>query len=334
MSHTRDMHWIATDFGGLEEWRFVETDVRPPGPGDVTIEVRAAGVNPADWKHVTRGGDRSVLPILIPIGYEVSGVITAIGDNTRIASGGGAIGDEVMAFRTRGGYATSLTLPAKDVYAKPVSLEWGAAANLLLAGTTASEMLHVTGVTARETVLVHGASGAVGVSLMQQAALIGVRVIGTASEENFDVVRRFGGEPVRYGDGLEQRVRELALRGSDGPGGSDGLRAGHRLSGIDASLDCVGTDEAVAVSLAVSDLSRVVTIAAFAAAHELGFTVIAGNMPASAAYRDGIRGHLIDLAGRGKLAVPVARSFPLSEAISALELLQTEHPGGKLVLVP
>ena len=320
MSHTRDEHWIATDFGGLDTWRFVETDVLAPQPGEVTVAVRAAGVNPADWKHVARGGDRSVLPI--PIGYEVSGVITAIGDDTRIASGGGAIGDEVLAFRTRGGYATSLTLPAKDVYAKPVSLEWGEAANLLLVGTTASEMLHVTGVTAGETVLVHGASGAVGVSLMQQAALVGARVIGTASEENFDVVRRFGGEPVRYGDGLEKRVRELAASGSDG------------LGGIDASLDCVGTDEAVAVSLAVSDLSRVVTIAAFAAAQEHGFTVIAGNMPASAAYRDGIRGHLIDLAGQGKLAVPVARSFPLADAISALELLQTEHPGGKLVLVP
>ena len=96
-----------------------------------------------------------------------------------------------MGFRTRGGCATSLTLPAKDVYAKPVSLEWGEAANLLLVGTTASEMLDVTGVRAGETVLVHGASGAVGVSLMQQAALIGAHVIGTASEENFDVVRRF-----------------------------------------------------------------------------------------------------------------------------------------------
>ena len=314
MSHTRDMHWIATDFGGLEVWRFVETDVRPPGPGDVTIEVRAAGVNPADWKHVSRGGDRSVLPI--PIGYEVSGVITAIGDNTRIASGGGAIGDEVMAFRTRGGYATSLTLPAKDVYAKPVSLEWGEAANLLLVGTTASEMLHVTGVRAGETVLVHGASGAVGVSLMQQAALIGAHVIGTASEENFDVVRRFGGDAVQYGEGLEQRVRERAPRG------------------IAVSLDCVGTDEAVAVSLALSDRARIVTIAAFPAAQKHGFTVIAGNMPASAAYRDGIRGHLIGLAGEGKLVVPIARTYPLAAAIEALELLRTEHPGGKLVLTP
>ena len=314
MSHTRDMHWIATDFGGLEVWRFVETDVRPPGPGDVTIEVRAAGVNPADWKHVSRGGDRSILPI--PIGYEVSGVITAIGDNTRIASGGGAIGDEVMAFRTRGGYATSLTLPAKDVYAKPVSLEWGEAANLLLVGTTASEMLHVTGVRAGETVLVHGASGAVGVSLMQQAALIGAHVIGTASEKNLDVVRRFGGDAVQYGEGLAQRVRE---------------RAPH---GIAASLDCVGTDEAVAVSLALSDRARIVTIAAFTAAQQHGFTAIAGNMLASAAYRDGIRGHLIELAGEGKLVVPIARTYPLADAIEALELLRTEHPGGKLVLTP
>ena len=111
-----------------------------------------------------------------------------------------------------------------------------------------------------------------------------------------------------------------------------GLRAGtarHRRES-----DCVGTDEAVAVSLALSDRARIVTIAAFPAAQQHGFTVIAGNIPASAAYRDGIRGHLIDLAGEGKLVVPIARTYPLADAIEALELLRTEHPGGKLVLTP
>lgn len=314
MSPKPDMHWIVTDFGGIDKWRFVESIVARPGQGEVTIEVRAAGMNPADWKHPARGGDRSILPIAV--GYEVAGVISAIGHDTEVASGGGAVGDEVLAFRVRGGYSTSLTVAAKDVYAKPASLGWSEAANLLLAGTTASEMLHVTGVKAGETVLVHGASGAVGVSLMQQAEMLGARVIGTASEKNFDVVRRFGGEPVTYGDGLEQRVRDLA------PGG------------IAASLDCVGTDDAVQVSLAIADLARIVTIAAFPAAQQHGFTAIAGIMPASAVYRDNIRAHLIDLAGAGLLVVPIARTFPLADALDAIELLQTEHPGGKLVLTP
>ena len=99
------------------------------------------------------------------------------------------------------------------MFAKPPALDHPAAANLLLAGTTAAEMLHVTGVREGDTVVVHGASGAVGVSVLQQAREVGVRCVGTASEHNFDVVRRFGGEPVSYGDGLADRLRAPAPDG-------------------------------------------------------------------------------------------------------------------------
>ncbi|MDQ1690418.1 MAG: hypothetical protein QOD87_526, partial [Pseudonocardiales bacterium] len=177
------VRWIATDFGGLEVFDLAEVDVPAPGEGEVTIEVRAVGMNPADYKYVALGSDRSMLPM--PIGFEVAGVITAVGPNTRIASGEATIGDEVLAYRVSGAYASALTVPARDVFAKPANLSFAAAANLLLAGATASEMVHVTGVAAGETVLVHGASGAVGVSVIQQAKLLGARVIGTASEQNF-----------------------------------------------------------------------------------------------------------------------------------------------------
>jgi NADPH:quinone reductase-like Zn-dependent oxidoreductase len=312
MSATR---WVATDFGGLDVLRFDEVDVPEPGAGEVTIQVRAAGVNPADYKHLTRGGDRSILPI--PIGYEVAGVITAVGPDTQIALGGGAVGDEVLAFRVRGGYATALTVPAKDVFAKPASLDFPVAANLLLAGATAAEALHVTGVAAGDTILVHGGSGAVGVSVIQQAELIGARVIATASEKNFGVVEGFGAEAVAYGDGLEQRVRELAPEG------------------VAAAIDTVGTDEAVDVSLAlVSDRRRIVTIAAQQRAAADGILAIGGQAPASAAFRDEVRPKLIALAAEGSLVVPVARTFPLADAVEALTLLQGGHPGGKFALIP
>jgi len=301
--------WVATAPGGPEVLALEEYDVPPPGPGEVTIEVCAAGVNPADLKHIGRGA-----PADFPkaIGYEVAGVITALGPDT-----GFVVGQEVIAYRVTGGWATSLTVPVADVFEKPAALSDEAAANFLLVGSTASEMLHVTGVAAGETILVHAASGAVGVSLLQQAALLGARVIGTASEGNFDTVRRYGGVPVAYGDGLEQRVRDAAP------------------DGVAAALDCIGTDEAVDVSLAlVSDRNRIVTIAAGHRAEPDGIQHIAGAKPASKAYRDRIRGDLIALAAEGKLEVPVARTYPLADALEAVEAVLGQHPGGKLALIP
>lgn len=290
----------------------VDYDVADPGPGEVTLEVLAAGVNPADAKHVANGDFAGPQPV----GFEVSGVLSALGAGTEIASGGGAIGDPVLAFRISGGYATAITVRASDVFARPATLLDAEAANLLLAGTTAAEMLHVTGVGPGDTIVLHGASGAVGVSVLQQARLIGARVIGTASVKRFDEVRAYGGEPVAYGAGLEQRLRDAAPQG------------------YLAALDAVGTDEAIDTSLAlVGDRSRIVTIAAFARADE-GITVIRGALPASATFRDQARGRLIELAGRGQLRVPVARTFPLDEAVDAMRFLAQGHPAGKLALIP
>jgi NADPH:quinone reductase-like Zn-dependent oxidoreductase len=307
-------HWVAPRFGGSEVLEYVDAEVPAPGPGEVTIDVRAAGMNPADTKH-TRQGDPSDLPIAV--GYEVAGVLSAVGPDTEIASGGGAVGDEVLAFRVAGGWAERITVPAVDVFAKPATLGFPEAANLLLAAATAADMIRVTRAEGRDTAVVHGASGAVGVSLLQLLRPLGARVIGTASERNADTVRRFGGEWVAYGDGLEARIGELAP------------------SGVDVALDCVGTDEAVDVSLAlVADRGRIVTIAAQGRAVRDGFPAVGGGQPESKAFRDSVRQRLIDLAGAGQLEVPVARTFPLAEAKAAAELLESQHPGGKLALIP
>ncbi|MDR6614081.1 NADP-dependent oxidoreductase [Leifsonia sp. 1010] len=307
--------WRATRWGGPETWEFAEVEVPDPRQGEVTIEVRAAGVNPADYKHVS--ATREGLELPVPIGYEVAGVVAAIGPDTEIASGGGAVGDAVVAFRIQGGYATAVTVPAKDVFAKPARLADEEAANLLLVGTTAAQMLDVTDVRAGETILVHGASGAVGVSILQQAAEIGARVIGTASEASFARVRRFGGLPIAYGPGLAERATEAA----QGP--------------IAAALDTVGTEEAVDVSLdLVPDRRRIVTIVASQRAQQEGFHAVFGAQPESQAFRDSVRGSLLELAGSGRLQVPVARTYPLADAPEALAFLKEGHPGGKLALLP
>nr|BFE57897.1 NADP-dependent oxidoreductase [Dactylosporangium thailandense] len=310
------LRWIAPDYGGPEVLTLVETDVRPPRAGEVTIDVRAAGVNPADYKHIAadRGAGRE-LPL--PIGYEVAGVLSAIGPDTEIASGGGAPGDAVVAFRINGGYASQVTVPAKDVFAKPEALDFPAAANLLLAGTTAAEALHVVRAAAGETVLVHGASGAVGISVLQQARLKGVSVIGTASERNFDLLRRAGAQAIAYGPGLVGRVRAAAP------------------DGVAAVIDTVGTDEAIdSVAQLLPDASRAVTIVPSDRSRDAGIRAIAGALPDSAEYRDSVRARLLGWAAEGRLVVPVAKTFPLAEALAAIELVRSGHPGGKVALIP
>jgi NADPH:quinone reductase len=306
--------WIAPTYGDPGVLREVEVDLPAPRSGEVQLEIRASGVNPIDFKNIEAGEERA-LPILP--GFEVAGVIRAIGPSTVLRPGVGGIGAEVIAYRIAGGYATAVTVPSDCVFEKPPGLEFPEAANLLLAGTTAAEMLQVTGVRPGETVLVHGASGAVGVSILQQTRALGARAIGTSSERNFGVVREFGGEPVAYGPGLEGRVRAIA------PGG------------VAAALDAVGTNEAVDVSLAlVADRERIVTIVAFDRARSEGFRAIINSLPQSAAFRTAARARLVEMAARGQLRAPVARVFPLDDAVAALRLLQTGHAGGKLALVP
>ncbi|MCU1513216.1 MAG: NADPH:quinone reductase [Microbacteriaceae bacterium] len=313
--HPTARRWTAHSFGKPDVLQLEEFIAPPPEAGQVTIDVRAVGMNPTDFKAVSGmyTKDPSLLP-LVP-GAEVAGVIAAMGPGTEIASGGGAVGDEVLAYRITGGYSTQVTVSADDVYAKPASVGFAEAANLLLAGATAADMMRVTSVTAGQTALVHGASGAVGVSLLQQLRSLGVRTIGTSSEKNFAVVERFGGEPVVYGAGLEQRVRQLAP------------------NGIDVAFDTVGTDEAVDVSLAlVADRDHVASAAAMRRAPIDGFHVVGGTAPGSAEFRKVVRARLIALAASGELVVPIAQVFPFADAVEALTLLATGHPGGKLAL--
>jgi len=314
---TTGRQWIAADFGGPEVLQLREVDVPSPGPGEVTIAVRAAGMNPADYKHFGPGQDRRLLPLTI--GYEAAGVLAAVGPGTSIATGAAAEGDEVIAFQIGGGYASALNVRASDVFAKPGPLDFAQAANLLLTGTTAAELLATAAVAEHDTVLLHGAAGAVGLSVLQQARLIGARVIGTASADNFAVVESFGAIPVPYGGGPD----ELAAR----------VRAA-APEGIVAVLDTVGSDEAVDASLALlEDRRRLVTLTAFGRAAAEGFTAIGASNPASGPFRSKARAGLVEMAAAGDLTVRIARAYPFQEAREAVAALKGPHPSGKLALV-
>ncbi|WP_270352656.1 quinone oxidoreductase family protein [Microbacterium testaceum] len=311
--------WTAPAPGPIEQWILDDVEVPAPGPGEVTVRVRAAGINPADAKHVAQARPGAQFPV--PIGYELSGEVTAVGPDAVGGSGELSVGDEVVAFRVQGAYATEITVPARDVFAKPASLSHAQAANLLLAGTTAAEMIQVTRVADGDTVLLHAASGAVGVSLLQQARSLGVRVIGTVgpdADDSADRVRQYGGIPVAYGEGLRERV-ETAAEGAP----------------IVAAWDAAGTDEAIDVSLAlVAERDRIVTIVRPDRAESDGILWIAGARSESARFRDIARARVLELAASGELDVPVARTYPLADAVEAVRFVMQGHPGGKVALLP
>src|SRR6478735_8109854 len=307
---------VAAAFGGPESLAVEEVTLPDPGPHEVHVEVRASGVNPADVKAYRGPGDPAKLPVLL--GYEAAGVVAAVGEGAADDQGALAVGDEVIVFRTRGAYAADLVVPDSTLTRKPDALDWPQAAGLLLAGATAVHTLEATGVREGDTVMVHGASGGVGLYAVQLARLRGARVVATAGERNHDLLRELGAEPVAYGDGLLDRVRALAPEG------------------VDAALDLVGTDEAMDVSLALVDRDRIATIANFARGPREGVKLLGGGPGADAgdALRAAARPELARLAGSGQLRVLVAATYPLDDAADAHRQIATGHTTGKIVLLP
>ncbi len=305
---------VAAAYGGPEVLTLVDLDPGEPGSGQVLLDVRAAGVNPADWKSYTGafGRDPSRLPLRL--GYEASGVVVALGPGV----GDLRVGDEVLS-TANGAYADQVVVRADDVLRKPAFLTWEEAGGLLVTGPTAAHTLDATRVGAGDTVLVHGASGGVGAMVVQLAGAQGARVIGTARRSNHDAVAELGGVPVEYGPGLADRVRTLAP------------------DGIQAAVDTAGTAEALDVSVElVPDRSRIATIAAFARGAELGMQVL-GNGPGAdpgTAVRRAARRTLVDLAGAGRIRVRVCATFPLADVAAAHRSGMAGEVSGKIVLLP
>lgn len=308
---------IATTFGGPEVLAVVDEQVPAPGPGEVRVRLRAVGVNPFDVKSYSGafGADPGRLPIRP--GIEASGVVEAVGPDAVGPTGPIAVGDEVIVNPGARAYTELITVPAAVTFAKPATLPFEHAAALLSSGTTAVDALTTVRVSAGETVLVHGAAGAVGTATVQLALARGATVIGTARMGNHAALRALGATPVEYGDGLEGRLRALAP------------------DGVDAAIDTAGTDEAIDASLAlVPDRGRIVTIVAFDRAERDGFRAIGGGDPDSVRIRREARAELIALAGRGEFEVTVAETFPLADAARAHRALLGPHPRGKFVLLP
>lgn len=310
----------ATAYGGTEVIDLIDVESRAPEPGEVTIAVKAAALNPFDAKLASgaAGADPAKLPRRL--GSEAAGVVTAVGEDAVGLEGEPlAVGDEVYGHRLAGGQASELTVSADNLLRKPAGASFPEAAGLLSTGTTATHGLEAIRVTSGDVLLIHGVSGGVGRLAAQLALLRGARVVGTASPKRHADLARLGIEPVAYGDGLADRVRALAP------------------NGIDAAFDTVGTAEALEVSLQLlGDPARLVTIVNFAAVLAAGGQAIGGGPGADPGreVRAAARLTLARLLADGAIDVEIARSYPLAEARAAYEFLVTGHAGGKVVLEP
>ncbi|GAA1502653.1 NADP-dependent oxidoreductase [Streptomyces albidochromogenes] len=300
---------VYETFGGPEVLRHSRVRKPEPGPGQVRVKVMAAGVNPVDYK-IRYGWMDEFYPTTLPAvpGLEFAGVVDAVGEGVTHTEAGA----EVFGWTTTGAYAEYAL--AGHIAAKPAGLSWERAASLPVAGETAQRVLDLLRVKSGETLLVHGAAGVVGSVAVQLAVAAGVTVVGTASEANHEHLRALGATPVRYGDGVAERVRAAAPQG------------------VDAVLDAAGQGVLpLSIELLGGSAERVVTIAdPNAADHGVVFSA-GGTEPA--AVRAGLAKHA-RLAAEGLLDVRIAEVFPLADAAKAHEVSEAGHARGKLIIRP
>ncbi|MFC4908849.1 NADP-dependent oxidoreductase [Actinomadura gamaensis] len=290
-------------FGGPEVLEIEELPDPHPGAGQVRIAVRAAGVNPSDWKK-RQGLMDQELPQ--SMGHEAAGVVDEIGEGVTDV----AVGDRVFGFSGEG--TAQAELAVLDHYAPiPPTLDFASAAALPAALETATRALDQLGVGDGVTLLINGASGSVGSAAVQLAVARGARVIGTAGPANHDYLRSLGAEPVAYGEGMSQRVRALAP------------------DGVDFALDVAGSGVLPELTDLAGGAEHVITVADFAGAQEHGVRFSRGDA--------GRAVHVINEIGEliesGRFAPPTVHTFPLADVAEAHRVSEHGRVRGKLVLL-
>ncbi|MGV9933654.1 NADP-dependent oxidoreductase [Streptomyces olivaceoviridis] len=289
------------EFGGPDVLQLLDAEEPHAGPGQIRIAVRAAGVNPVDWR-IREGQVLGAHPIELPsgVGLDASGVVDEVGEGVE----GVEVGDRVFGE----GSSTYAEFAVLSAWARmPEGLTFEEAAGYPSVVETALRVIREVGVQSGETLLVSGASGGVGSAVLQIARDRGIKVIGTAGAANQDYLRSLGAVATTYGDGWVERVREL----------------GH----VDAALDLAGSGVLRELVELTRDAQRVISIADLKAP-EFGvrFSGVAGSMPEALA-------EAVSLISRGKLHIPVEKSYTLAEAPAAHIDSQAGHTRGRRVLV-
>lgn len=290
------------EYGGSEVLKLEDIDKPEPGAGEIRIAVKAAGVNPIDWK-LRAGYMRDFMPLKLPsgIGFDASGIIDAIGKDVT----GVSVGDAVFGK----GYATVAEYAILHEWAsKPETLSFEEAAAFPVAVETATRIMDELGMKCGETLLVSGAAGGVGTALIQLARCAGIRTVGTASISKHGYLQSLGAIPTTYDPGLPERVAALA------PGG------------VNAAVDIAGSGVIPDLIAVTGTPSRVVTIADFHAL-EYGVRTLFNEKNSTPALV-----HTAALFIDGVFTMPVARTFALNEVAEAHELSAQGHVTGRLVI--
>jgi NADPH:quinone reductase-like Zn-dependent oxidoreductase len=294
-----------SEYGGPEVLRLADAPEPHAESGQIRIAVRAASVNPIDWKILTgalAGGEP--LRETGYLGYDAAGVVDEIGEGVQ----GVSAGDEVFG-RGRNTQAEYAVLGSWAL--KPPSVDWAVGAAAGVAGETSERGLRLLGVKAGATVFIDGGAGGVGAVAVQMAVARGATVIASSSERNHHYLRELGATPVLYGEGVAGRVRDAA-------GGQ-----------VDGVFDVAGKTPVEELISLVSEPSQVLSIANFAAG-QAGARVTGGDtdsrpMEALA--------EVAELLAQNKLVIDV-QTFALDRAAEAYRISQGGHVRGKLVLIP
>ncbi|MGA5352178.1 NADP-dependent oxidoreductase [Streptomyces thermodiastaticus] len=299
--------YVFTRDGGPETEALVDLDRPRPGPGQILIAVRAAGVNPVDWKlreGFRRPGDAPrVHPVVF--GSEAAGVVEETGEDVT----GFAVGDEVFGNTVTGGCAQYALLRADVTAHKPAEVSFTEAAALPVAAATAHDGLRQLDLPEGATVLITGAGGGVGSAAVQLARTAGLRVLGVASAGKKGFVESLGAVHVPSGPGWTERARAAAP------------------DGVDAVFDLVGGDVLTEAAGLLTDRSKLIT--AGAAAQDV--EKLGGHRLVRTRTR-AVLDEVARLVVRGDLNPHVTRTFPLERADEALRAVEDGHFQGKIVI--